>query len=82
MNRLIREVLKEVILYLLITKSNRFRGKRRRRRTMMIRFLDKTDFLGAMIRRLNEREREREREEEEKEEEEEERHKVTIEGKA
>ena len=29
---------------------------------MMIRFLDKTDFLGAMIRRLNERERERERE--------------------
>ena len=48
---------------------------------MMIRFLDKTNFLGAMIRRLNEREREREREEE-KEEEEEERHKVTIEGKA
>ena len=47
---------------------------------MMIRFLDKTDFLGAMIRRLNERERERE--EEEEEEEEEERHKVTIEGKA
>ena len=52
---------------------------------MMIRFLDKTNFLGAMIRRLNEREREREREEEEaeeEEEEEEERHKVTIEGKA
>ena len=45
---------------------------------MMIRFLDKIDFLGAMIRRLNERERE----EEEEEEEEEERHKVTIEGKA
>ena len=78
MNHLIREVLKEVILYLLITKLNRLRGKRRRRRTMMIRFLDRTDFLGAMIRRLNEREREREREREEEEE----RHKVTIEGKA
>ena len=33
---------------------------------MMIRFLDKTDFLGAMIRRLNEREREREKKKKQK----------------
>ena len=62
MNPLIREGIKEVILCFLITEPNRIRGKRKRRRTTMTRILDGTNFLGAMIRRLNERERERERE--------------------
>ena len=67
MNRPVRKVLKEVIIYLFIIELNRIRGKGDEKEPRRIGFSEGTDFLGAMTRRLNERERERERERDKKE---------------
>ena len=59
MNRPVRKVLKEVIIYLFIIEPNRIRGKGDEKEPRRIRFSEGTNFLGAMTRRLNERERDK-----------------------
>ena len=63
MNRPVRKVLKEVIIYLFIIEPNRIRGKGDEKEPRRIDFSEGTNFLGAMTRRLNERERERDKKE-------------------